>query len=109
MRPGDLVTVWPAGRSTRVERIVTWDGDLDEARAGMSVTVTLADEIDISRGDMLSNAAGAGADGLLAELSGASPEAGSAPAIGQRFRADVVWMDERLFDLARVYLLKHTT
>src|SRR5262245_31780062 len=109
VRPGDLVVAWPSGRATRVTRIVTWDGDLDVARAGMSVTLTLADEIDISRGDMLSNAAGAGADGLLAELSGATPQSGSAPAIGQRFRADVVWMDERPLDPARVYLLKHTT
>jgi len=58
---------------------------------------------------MLSNASGAGADGLLAELSGTSAEATSAPAIGQRFRADVVWMDERPLDPARVYVLKHTT
>ena len=109
VRPGDIVMAWPSGRATRVTRIVTWDGDLDVAHAGMSVTLTLADEIDISRGDMLSNASGAGADGLLAELSGAGPEAGSAPSIGQRFRADVVWMDERPLDPARVYLLKHTT
>jgi len=109
VRPGDVVMAWPSRRATRVTRIVTWDGDLDVAHAGMSVTLTLADEIDISRGDMLSNAAGAGADGLLAELSGASPQSGSAPAIGQRFRADVVWMDERPLDPARVYLLKHTT
>jgi sulfate adenylyltransferase subunit 1 len=109
VRPGDVVMAWPSGRATRVTRIVTWDGDLDVAHAGMSVTLTLADEIDISRGDMLSNAVGAGADGLLAELSGASPQSGSAPAISQRFRADVVWMDERPLDPARVYLLKHTT
>jgi sulfate adenylyltransferase subunit 1 len=109
VRPGDIVMAWPSGRATRVTRIVTWDGDLDVAHAGMSVTLTLADEIDISRGDMLSNASGASADGLLAELSGTSPEAGTAPSIGQRFRADVVWMDERPLDPARVYLLKHTT
>src|SRR5436190_1328066 len=61
VRPGDVVMAWPSGRATRVTRIVTWDGDLDVAHAGMSVTLTLADEIDISRGDMLSNAAGAAA------------------------------------------------
>jgi sulfate adenylyltransferase large subunit len=92
VRPGDIVTAWPSGRATRVNRIVTWDGDLDVAHAGMSVTVTLDDEIDISRGDMLS-----GASGL------------TQPFGGDRFRADVVWMDERPLDPARVYLLKHTT
>ena len=45
--------VWPSGRTTRVKRIVTWDGDLEVAYAPMSVTLTLDDEIDISRGDML--------------------------------------------------------
>jgi sulfate adenylyltransferase large subunit len=86
--PGDSVTVWPAGRQTRVERIVTWDGELDQARAGQSVTLTLADEIDISRGDMIT----------VGEVE-----------VGHRFRADVVWMDERPLDPSRVYLLKHTT
>ena len=60
----------------------------------MSVTVTLDDEIDISRGDMLASASG--------------PVVGK-PSIGHRFRADVVWMDERPLDPARVYLLKQTT
>jgi sulfate adenylyltransferase subunit 1 len=88
IRPGDAITAWPSGRSTRVVRIVTWDGDLDVARAGQSVTLTLADEIDISRGDMIT----------VGEIE-----------LGQRFRADVVWMDERPLDPGRVYLLKHTT
>jgi sulfate adenylyltransferase subunit 1 (EFTu-like GTPase family) len=88
IRPGDAITIWPAGRQSRVERIVTWDGDLDEARAGQSVTLTLADEIDISRGDMLT----------VGDIE-----------VGHRFRAEVVWMDERPLDPGRVYLLKHTT
>jgi len=88
IRPGDAVTAWPAGLTTRVKRIVTWDGDLELAQAGQSVTLTLEDEIDVSRGDMLAVAA---------------------PEVGHRFRADVVWMDERPLDPARVYLLKHTT
>ena len=50
---GDTVTVWPANRSSRVKRIVTWDGDIDRAFAPMSVTLTLEDELDISRGDVL--------------------------------------------------------
>ena len=88
VRPGDLVSAWPGGRSTRVKRIVTWDGDLEVASAGQSVTLTLEDEVDISRGDLLS----------VGEIE-----------VGQRFRADVVWMDERPLDPGRVYLLKHTT
>ena len=54
-RVGDRVTVWPSGRTTRVTRIVTWDGDLDVAFAPMSVTLVLDDEIDISRGDVLAD------------------------------------------------------
>ena len=88
VRPGDAVTVWPSGRTTRVKRLVTWDGDLDVARAPMSMTMTLEDEIDISRGDMI---------------------AVGDPQVGQRLRADVVWMDQRPLDPSRVYLLKHTT
>src|SRR4051812_13153644 len=88
IRPGDGVTIWPSGRSTRVSRIVTWDGDLDVAHAGMSVTLTLEDEIDISRGDMIT----------VGEIE-----------VGQRFRADIVWMDERPLDPGRVYLMKQTT
>jgi sulfate adenylyltransferase large subunit len=87
--PGDAVTVLPSGRKARVKRIATWDGDLDIAHAPMSVTLTLDDEIDISRGDVLT--------------------AGLEPRVGQRFEADVVWMDERPLDPSRVYLLKHGT
>jgi sulfate adenylyltransferase large subunit len=88
VRKGDTVTVLPSGRQTRVARIVTWDGDLKEARSPMSVTLTLEDDIDISRGDMI----------VMGDAQ-----------VGQSFRADVVWMDERPLDPARVYLLKHTT
>jgi sulfate adenylyltransferase large subunit len=86
VRVGDSVTVWPANRTTRVKRIVTWDGDVDEAFAPMSVTLTLEDELDISRGDVL-------ASGVID--------------VGRRFDADIVWMDERPLDPHRVYLLKH--
>jgi sulfate adenylyltransferase subunit 1 len=86
IRVGDVVTVWPANRSSRVNRIVTWDGDLDEAFAPMSVTLTLDDEIDISRGDVLAN---------------------GSTEVGTRFDADIVWMDERPLDPKRLYLLKH--
>ncbi len=86
VRVGDMVTVWPADRTSRVKRIVTWDGDLDEAFAPMSVTLTLEDEIDISRGDVI--------------VKGPTE-------VGGRFDADLVWMDERPLDPKRLYLLKH--
>jgi sulfate adenylyltransferase large subunit len=88
IRVGDTVTAWPSGRSARVKRIVTYDGDLDMAFAPMSVTLTLDDDIDVSRGDLL---------------------AIDPPSVGQHFEADIVWMDERPLDPGRVYLLKHTT
>jgi sulfate adenylyltransferase subunit 1 len=88
VRIGDRITAWPSGQSARVTRIVTYDGDLDLAFAPMSVTLTLDREIDISRGDLLTM---------------------EPPEIGQRFEAEVVWMDERPLDPARVYVLKHTT
>ena len=88
IRRGDTVTVWPSGRTTRVARITTWDGDLEVARAPMSVTLVLEHEIDISRGDML-----------------ASGEVH----VGKRFEAEIVWMDERPLDPARMYLAKQTT
>jgi sulfate adenylyltransferase subunit 1 len=86
VRVGDLVTVWPVNRSSRVTRIVTWDGDLEDAFAPMSVTLTLEDEIDISRGDVLTS---------------------GGTEVGSRFDADLVWMDERPLDAGRPYLLKH--
>jgi sulfate adenylyltransferase subunit 1 len=86
VRPGDRVTTWPSGRSARVKRIVTYDGDLGLAFAPQSVTLTLDDEIDISRGDILT------VDPAF---------------VGQKFEAEVVWMDEKPLDPGRVYLLKH--
>jgi sulfate adenylyltransferase large subunit len=90
IRCGEEVTAWPSGRTSRVARITTWDGDLEMAFAPMSVTLVLEHELDISRGDLLS----AGS---------------SAVEVGQRFEADIVWMDEKPLDPAHVYLVKHTT
>jgi sulfate adenylyltransferase large subunit len=88
VRVGDRITAWPSGRSARVKRIVTWDGELAMAFAPMSVTLALDDEIDISRGDVLT----------------------IEPAfVGQKFEAEVVWMDERPLDPGRLYLLKQGT
>jgi sulfate adenylyltransferase subunit 1 (EFTu-like GTPase family) len=85
---GDELSVWPSGRRSRVTRIVTWDGDLPAAAAPMSVTLVLADEIDVSRGDTL---------------------AAGEPHVGRRFSANVVWMDERALQPGRPYVLKHGT
>jgi sulfate adenylyltransferase subunit 1 len=88
VRRGDAVTAWPSGRTTRVARITSWDGDLEVAYAPMSITLVLEHELDVSRGDALASG----------EIE-----------IGQRFEAEIVWMDQRPLDPARVYLLKHTT
>ncbi len=96
---GDPVTVLPSGRTSRVKRIATWDGDIEVAYAPMSVTLTIEDEIDISRGDMM--IAGPNADGTSAH--------NHPPFVESRFDAEMVWMDERPLDPARVYLLKQAT
>ena len=57
VRPGDTITVLPSGRTAKIERIVTWDGDLEEAHAPLSVTLVLDRELDISRGDLIVSAA----------------------------------------------------
>ena len=87
VRPGDSIVVAKSGRSTKVERIVTMDGDLPEAVAGDAITLTLTDEVDISRGDVL-----------------ADPHA--RPEVSDQFAAHLLWMaDEELLP-GRQYLLK---
>jgi sulfate adenylyltransferase large subunit len=88
VQPGDQLTVWPSGQSAKVKRIVTFDGDLPRAFAPQSVTLTLDHEIDISRGDVLTT---------------------TPPLVGQKFEAELVWMDERPLDPGRLYLLKQGT
>ena len=88
IKVGDRVTAWPSAAATRVTRIVTWDGDLEVATAPMSVTLVLADDLDVSRGDLFAT------DPLH---------------VGRRFTADVVWMDERPLDPKRPYVLKQGT
>ena len=90
VRPGDPVVALPSGRTSHIARIVTYDGDLDEAFAPQSVTLTLEDEIDLSRGEMLVHP-----DRL--------------PHVGHRFRAMMVWMDEHPLDRSKAFYLKHTT
>ena len=90
VRAGDEVVALPSGKTSRVVSIDTHGGPIDEAFAPMSVTVRLADEIDVSRGDMLVHGA-------------------TRPAVTDRLDARVVWMAERALDPTRTYLLKHTS
>jgi bifunctional enzyme CysN/CysC len=87
VKPGDSIVVAKSGRQSKVKRIVTMDGDLKEAFAGLAVTLTLADEIDISRGDVL-----------------AAPDA--RPEVTDQFAAHVIWMTEDELLPHRQYLLK---
>ncbi|MBA8889086.1 bifunctional enzyme CysN/CysC [Dokdonella fugitiva] len=87
VRPGDAVRVLPSGRTSAVARIVTFDGDLAEARTGQSVTLTLADEIDISRGDV---------------ICAADDPAG----LADQFEATLVWMADAPMLPGRPYLVK---
>ena len=87
VKPGDRVRVLPSGRESVVARIVTHDGDLMQAVAGQSLTLTLKDEIDISRGDVL-----AAADAL--------------PAVADQFEANLVWMSDEPMLPGRPYLMK---
>jgi bifunctional enzyme CysN/CysC len=87
VEPGAEVRILPSGRTTRIERIVAADGDLDEAAASQSVTLTFADEVDCSRGDVIAAAA-------------APPEA------ADQFEATIVWMDEHELLPGRGYWLK---
>jgi len=86
-RVGDGVWVLPSGRTSRIHRIVTADGDLQEAPAGRAVTITLTDEVDVSRGDVI-----------------ASAEA--APESATQFQATIIWMHDEPLLPARSYLLK---
>jgi bifunctional enzyme CysN/CysC len=87
IRAGDAIRVLPAGTTSRVASIVTMDGDLDEAIAGQSVTLTLADEIDLSRGDLIC--------------------AADAPAeVADQFEGHVIWMHEDAMLPGRPYLMK---
>ncbi|GHA95427.1 sulfate adenylyltransferase subunit CysN [Modicisalibacter luteus] len=90
LRPGQAVKALPSGKASTVERIVTFDGDLDAAYPGQAITVTLQDEIDISRGDWL-----VAAD---AEVP-----------LSNAFTADIVWMHEDALAPGKLYDLKLAT
>jgi len=87
VKPGDRIRIQPSGRESTVARIVTADGDLPLAVAGQSITLTLADEVDISRGDMISDA--------------------EKPAeVADQFEATLVWMGEEPMLPGRAYVMK---
>jgi bifunctional enzyme CysN/CysC len=87
IRKGDTIRALPSGRTSKVARIVTQDGDLEQAVAGQSITLTLTDEVDISRGDVIAAAA-------------------SPPAVADQFQATIIWMHEEAMLPGRPYLIK---
>jgi bifunctional enzyme CysN/CysC len=87
VRPGDAVRVVPSGRISSVKSIVTFDGELEEAVAGQSVTLTMADEIDCSRGDVIATAS-------------------NPPEASDQFEATIVWMNDEALKPGRAYLMK---
>lgn len=90
IRKGDEVLALPSGKRSRVNSIVTYDGELEEAYPPLSVTVTLEDEIDVSRGEMLVHPS-------------------DMPIIDRHVEATLVWMDEEKMDLRKNYYIKQTT
>ena len=90
VKPGDAVRIVPGGGRTAVDRIVTMDGDLQQAVSGRSVTVTLVDELDCARGSVI-----AAAD--------------APPEVADQFEATLVWMDEEPLLPGRSYLIKMGT
>jgi sulfate adenylyltransferase large subunit len=90
IHPGDEVQALPSGRRTRVRSISTFDGDLPRARAPQSIVLTLEDEIDLSRGDMIASVA-------------------APPRKTSRIEATVVWMHAKPLRAGATYLLKHTS
>ena len=87
---GDPITVLPSGRTTSVSGIATYDGARDHAHSGESVTIALADEVDIARGDILVRAS-------------------EAPDVARQIDATLCWLDERALDTRRTYLLRQST
>ncbi len=87
VKPGDAVRVLPSGKTSTVTRIVTLDGDLDQAVAGQSVTICFADEIDCSRGDVIA----------LAD---------NPPQTADQFETTIVWMNDEPLQVGRAYWLK---
>ena len=90
IRQGDQIMILPSKRTSKVERIVTQDGDLKEAFCPQSVTLVLEDEVDCSRGDMI-------------------VRPGNVPKIANAFDATIIWMSSDAMVPGKTYLFKHTT
>jgi sulfate adenylyltransferase subunit 1 len=90
VRKGDTVMALPSGKMSKVSSIVTYDGELEYAFPPLSITLTLENEIDVSRGEMLVHP-----DNL--------------PTVGRNFEAMLVWMDEEPMDISHSFYIKHTT
>ncbi|MBD3315895.1 MAG: sulfate adenylyltransferase subunit CysN, partial [Chitinivibrionales bacterium] len=90
IRPGEEIAVLPSGKISKIKEITTFDGNLEEAAEGRSVVLSLEDEIDISRGDMI-------------------VRKNNLPMVGNRFDAILCWMDEEPLSRKKTYYLKHTT
>lgn len=90
IRKGDEIVALPSGKRSKVKSIVTYDGELEYAFPPQAITITLEDEIDISRGEML-------------------VKADNMPLIGRSFSAMLVWMDEAPMDIEKKYFIKQTS
>ncbi|MCQ8103658.1 sulfate adenylyltransferase subunit CysN [Methylomonas sp. SURF-2] len=88
---GDAIIALPSGKTSHIKSIVTFDGELEEAFASMAVTLTLSDEIDVSRGDIIVG------------------QHRNAPTIADKFKATIVWMAEKAMTPGRQYLIKLAT
>ena len=87
VKPGDAIRVLPSGKTSKVTKVVTMDGELDSAVAGQSVTVCFADEIDCSRGDVISIA-------------------DTPPQVADQFESTIVWLNDEPMHVGRAYWLK---
>lgn len=90
LSPGEEIVILPSGKTTRVRSIVTYEGELTEAFVPQSVVLTLEDEIDVSRGDMI-------------------VRKNNLPYVGSNFEGMICWMDDVPMSLNKTYLLLHTT
>jgi sulfate adenylyltransferase subunit 1 (EFTu-like GTPase family) len=90
-KKGDQITALPSGKTSKIKSVVTFDGDLEQAFASMAVTLTLEDEIDVSRGDI-----------ILGKQQ-------AAPSIADKFKATIVWMTEQAMVPGRQYVIKLAT
>ncbi|MGA3086473.1 MAG: sulfate adenylyltransferase subunit CysN [Thermodesulfobacteriota bacterium] len=90
LSPGEEIVVLPSGKTTRVRSVVTYDGELSEAFTPESVVLTLEDEVDVSRGDMM-------------------VRKNNLPQVGTRLEGMICWMDDIPMAINKPYLLQHTT